>query len=270
MENKKYLVVCGDSFTEGHIMGERASWAYHLAEKMNLELVNLACGGVGNEWISNTVISYLNTMEISIDEVIVMIAWSDVSRQLSYFNNIEGEQQPNIFHIVPADLLAEEFIEGSGEEMRWIFENKSSLYPFFSSLIWCLFKTYQSLLYTKIFLDNNKIPYLFMDAITDNKVYYINGDSYFKDSWKSFWTENLQRLVLGNESDMIQTMLSEKNTEYIFNDNYISIDGKTIMHWLKKSGNEICEIGNEGHLNEFGAKIVSDKILKKFKKIYEI
>jgi len=39
--NKKYLVVSGDSFTKGHTLGEKGSWAYHVAKKMNLELINL-------------------------------------------------------------------------------------------------------------------------------------------------------------------------------------------------------------------------------------
>jgi hypothetical protein len=39
---------------------------------------------------------------------------------------------------------------------------------------------------------------------------------------------------------------------------------------LIQSGNEIYEIGNEGHLNELGAKIVSDKLLEKFRKIYGV
>ncbi len=273
MKNKKYLVVCGDSFTEGHMLGEIGSWAYPLAKKMNLELINLAIGGMGNEWISNMLITYLQRKEIPMDEVIVMVAWSDVSRQMIYFNNIMGEQNNNITHIVPGDLLTNnDDLEHNSphEEMIWVYENRNSLFPFFSSLTWCLFKTYQSLFYTKLFLESNKIPYLFFDAITDNRIYYQNGDSYFKDSWKSFWTENLQRLFLDDEPEIIQSMLSEENTQYIFDEKYIDIDGKSIMQWLKKSGNEICEIGNEGHLNELGAKIVSDKVLKKFKKIYEV
>lgn len=266
----KYLVVCGDSFTEGHMLGERGSWAYHLANKMNLELINLAIGGMGNEWISNTIITYLQKKEIPLDEVIVMIAWSDVSRQMSYFNNVRGDQYNNIFHIVPGDLLDNSEQDSSHEEMMWVYNNRPSLYPFFSSLIWCLFKTYQSLFYTKLYLESKNIPHLFFDAITDNKIYFQNGDHYFKDSWKSFWTENLQRLFLDTEPPIIQSMLSEENVDYIFDEKYIDIDGKPIMKWLKKTGNEICEIGNEGHLNELGAKIVADKILKKFKKIYEL
>ena len=43
MENKKYLVVCGDSFTEGHMLGEKGSWAYPLAKKNELR-VNKPCG----------------------------------------------------------------------------------------------------------------------------------------------------------------------------------------------------------------------------------
>jgi len=82
--NKKYLVVSGDSFTEGHTMGEQASWAYWVAKKMNLELINLSCGGKGNEWISNNLLSFLTSTDISLDECIVMVGWSDLSRQILF------------------------------------------------------------------------------------------------------------------------------------------------------------------------------------------
>jgi hypothetical protein len=269
MKNKKYLVVCGDSFTEGHMLGERGSWAFYLAQTMNLKLINLAIGGMGNEWISNMIITHLNKKDIPLDEVVVMVAWSDVSRQMTYFNNVMDNQSNNVWHIVPGDLLdnSTEQIDAQHAEIKWVYENRTALYPFFSSLVWNIFKTYQSLFYTKMFLNSHKIPYLFFDTITDNKIYYVNGNSYFKDSWKTFWTENLQKLVLTNEPEIIQNMLCEKTVDYIFDKNYIDIDGKTIMQWLQKPENKIYEIGNEGHLNELGAKLVSDKIIKKFNEI---
>jgi hypothetical protein len=58
MQNIKNLIVCGDSFTEGHDMGETASWAYWTADTLNLKLKNLASGGMSNEWISLQIQNY--------------------------------------------------------------------------------------------------------------------------------------------------------------------------------------------------------------------
>jgi len=272
MKSKKYLVVCGDSFTQGHIMGERASWAYPLAKKMNLELINLAIGGKCNEWISNTLITYLQSKKINMSEIIVMVAWSDVSRQMTYFSNVTDDRN-TIIHIVPGDLLNDNnelLYDSSQTELQYVYKNRNSLFPFFSSLSWCLFKTYQSLFYTKLFLESNNIPYVFFDTITDNKIYYKNDGPYFKDSWQHFYKKNLEKLNLIHEPTIVQSMLSQENVQYIFDKNYIDIDGECIMQWLKKDGNEIYEIGNEGHLNELGADIISDKIFIKFKKLYNI
>ena len=49
MIDKKYLITSGCSFTEGHKVGPNASWAKYLAENNNLELINIAKGGVGND-----------------------------------------------------------------------------------------------------------------------------------------------------------------------------------------------------------------------------
>lgn len=269
MVRKKYLVVCGDSFTEGHLLGEKGSWAYYLAKKMNLELINLAVGGMGNEWISNTLLTYLESKQISIDEVLVGVGWSDISRQMAYFNNVLEPNLNNLFHIVPGDLLDDYDVQPNISN-EWVYENRKALYPFYSSLNWCLFKTYQSLFYTKLYLKSNNIPHIFFDVITDNKIYYKNNIPYFKDSWKSFWTENLQKLELNTEPSVIQNMLSEKNVNFIFDENYISIGGKPVVLWLQNEGNQIYEIGNEGHLNELGSDILANEIFEKLKKILYI
>ena len=41
MFNKKYLITGGCSFTEGHLIGPNASWAKHVADNNNLELIKI-------------------------------------------------------------------------------------------------------------------------------------------------------------------------------------------------------------------------------------
>ena len=265
--NKKYLIVSGDSFTEGHDMGEQASWAYWVAKKMNLELINLACGGKGNEWISNNLLSYLATMEIPYEECIVMVGWSDLSRQMVFLDYETKDESAGLVDVVIGDLLHPSENLESMPKIKYIYENRKSLYPIFSSVVWCLFRTYQSIFYTKLFLENNNIPFIFFDVITDNKVYYNNKIPYIKKSYLDFMNEELEKIPYID--DVITGMISQKNVNNIFNENYINFDGKPVMGWLKFDGHFKYEDGNEGHTNIKGAEKISEYIIDNFKKIYE-
>ena len=265
--NKKYLVVSGDSFTEGHTMGEQASWAYWVAKKMNLELINLSCGGKGNEWISNNLLSFLTSTDISLDECIVMVGWSDLSRQILFLDLEIGDEPPGLVDLVIGDLLYPSESLENDLKLKYVYNNRKVLHPIFSSITWCLFKTYQSILYTKLFLENNNIPFLFFDVLTDNKVYYKNGIPYIKKSYLHFLNENLEEIPFIDE--VISSMISEKNVKNIFNQNYINFQNKTILGWLKLDGNFKYEKGNEGHTNIEGAEKISEYIIDNFKKIYK-
>lgn len=263
--SKKYLVVSGDSFTEGHNIGEQASWAYWVAKELNLELINLACGGKGNEWIANTLLSYLNEENIPFDEVVVMVGWSDVSRQSVFVDIQEGIEEPEILDVVIGDLLQKSDNIDDFPKMKWLYNNRKALYPIFSSILWCVFKTYQSLFYTKIFLESKNIPFLFFDVITDNKIYYKNNIPYIKNTWKDFTIEELEELPWAD--DLISNMISEKNVKNIFDKKYINFEGKPIFGWLQ-DGRLEYEVGNDGHTNIKGAKEISKYIVKQYKNIY--
>jgi hypothetical protein len=263
---KKYLIVSGDSFTEGHNMGEQASWAYWVAKELNLELINLGRGGKGNEWISNTLLTFLNKEEISLNQIIVMVGWSDVSRQSIFLDIEDDTKTEKLFDIVPSDLIIKSDNINHYSRINWIYKNRKILAPILSNILWCVFKTYQSIFYTKIFLQSKKIPFLFFDVITDNKIYYKNNIPYFKNSWKNFSNNNLEELPY--ESDLISNMTSKKNVDYIFDKKYINFEGNTLWYWLKKEGNFKYEVGNDGHTNIDGAKEISKYIVEQYKNIY--
>lgn len=264
--NKKYLIVCGDSFTEGHVMGEKASWAYWVAKKMNLELINLSCGGMGNEWISSTLISYLNTMDIPFEECIVMVGWSDLARQLVFMDKMDNQDE-GTFSLVPGDLIYPSDNLEYDSRLKWIWKNRNSLLPFFSNIQWYLYRTYQSLFFTKTYLKSNNIPFLFFDVITDNKVYHIKNEIYLKNSWKDFTQDDLE--IMNVNDEIINNMISEKNVNFIFDKNYITFENKPILGWLKNEGNYIYEEGNDGHTNILGAEKISEFIINNFKQIYK-
>ena len=70
----KKLIVSGCSFTAGD------SWAQFLAEKYNLELVNLAVGGGGNKHIADSLILYLEQNKCDITNTLIGVMWSGISR----------------------------------------------------------------------------------------------------------------------------------------------------------------------------------------------
>jgi hypothetical protein len=80
----KKLIVSGCSFTVNDFAGpaasQRHSWAHFLAEKYNLELVNLAMAGAGNKHIADSLILYLEQNSLDITEVLIGVMWSGISR----------------------------------------------------------------------------------------------------------------------------------------------------------------------------------------------
>ena len=106
LKQYKYLVVCGDSFTQGHVMGEQASWAYWTAEKLGLELINLAIGGMANDWIYSKPILWFNQNKDKIKKSICMVAWTDFGRQHTIYQPVVPTENDErwITNIHPGDL----------------------------------------------------------------------------------------------------------------------------------------------------------------------
>lgn len=72
----KKLIVSGCSFTEN-----QGSWAYNLAERYDLELVNLAWPGAGNSHVAWSLISYLERNQKNLDECMIGIMWTHPIRK---------------------------------------------------------------------------------------------------------------------------------------------------------------------------------------------
>jgi hypothetical protein len=264
--SKKYLIVSGDSFTEGHHMGERASWAYWVAKELNLKLINLSCGGKGNEWISNTLLNYLLNKDISLDECVVMVGWTDLSRQMMFLDIKSKNSSSHIIDFVIGDLLYPSDNIENEIKIKYIYDNRKVLYPLFSNIGWFLFKTYQSIFYTRLFLEGRNIPFLFFDVITDNKIYYQDNSAFIKKSYEGFLNKDLIEITYID--DIVSNMICEKNVNYIFDKKYLNFENKTVIGWLKQEGNYKYEEGNEGHTNVEGAKEISKHIIEQYKQIY--
>jgi hypothetical protein len=259
--NKKYLIVCGDSFTEGHEMGETASWAYWTAKSLNLELINLAKGGMSNEWISMRTLSYLQSNKNLLNNSIVIIAWTEMMRQMVFFDDLDQTKIGKwVWSAQPNDFICDDWSEDTPGE--WMYKHRDALFPFFSNLAWALMKTYQSIMNLKTFLDANNIEYIFFDAVNDNKLYYENNNTYLRD----FKFE--KELFIMDEHDYISDIVNKKFVDYIFDEKYVNIDETTLLNWIHRIGDErYCE-GNSGHTNVFGAQESSKFIVKHYERLY--
>jgi hypothetical protein len=267
--HKTHLITGGCSFTEGHNLGKEGSWAYWLSQQTNQTLHNLARGGAGNEFITQTVLSFLvSNPEITKDSV-VMIGWSEPTRQMVFF---EPEFGLGCFHT----MQPEDFIDENKQDdiwqgdiftpHGWVREHKNSLWPFFSSLRYCVFKTYFSMITLKTYLESNNIPYIFFDAINPTKVIIDNASRQFKIRK---YANNPQYSV--EHIANFDTMINDNNIKYIYDDNYITFDGLSMNEWLWKNGvSEFEELTNpnSGHPNEIASKELASYILKQYERLY--
>jgi hypothetical protein len=260
--NKKYLIACGDSFTAGHDMGETASWAYWTAESLELELINLSMGGMSNEWINMRTLSYLHANKERWNDSVVIIAWTEMMRQMTFFDDLGKTNIGKwMWSAQPSDFDCDDWsIDTPGE---WMYEHRQSLYPFFSNLPWALMKTYLSMMILKTFLDSKNIPYLFFDAVNDNKLYYETDGVYLRD----FKFEK-EPFDVTADHESIGDIVNQQMVEYLFDEKYVDVDGTPILQFIHKWGDErYCE-GNGGHTNVIGAKEVSKYIVKHYERLY--
>lgn len=258
---KKYLIACGDSFTEGHLIGETASWAYWTAKSLGLELKNIASGGMSNEWISLQTISFLQTNRDLWDNSVVIIAWTEMMRQMVHFDDMGGRIGKWIWSAQPNDFISDDC--DNDTPGYWIYKHRNSLYPFFSNLSWALMKTYQSILMVKTFCDAKGIPYMFFDAVNDNKLYFENDKTYLRD-----FEFKKEEFNLDNSLDFVKRIVDLDMINLLFDEKYVDIDGTPILQFIHKwEDGRYCE-GNEGHTNVVGAKEVSKFIVKHYEKIY--
>jgi hypothetical protein len=115
----KKLIVSGCSFTVNDTAGPgatgRCSWAQFLAEKYNLELVNLAVAGAGNKHIADSLIVYLEQNSCDITEVLIGAMWSGIERhhwtislpKSKYTRYHKYEYTDNIFLTFPQEILGD-------------------------------------------------------------------------------------------------------------------------------------------------------------------
>lgn len=276
LKQYKYLVVCGDSFTQGHVMGEQASWAYWTAKELGLELINLAIGGMANDWIYSKPILWFNQNKDKINQSICMVGWSDFGRQHTIYQPvIETELDERwITNISPGDLSDIPPFDTDNSDvpkaLKFMHQNRESLKPYFGSIIDALHKTIECQLILREYLETAKIPFCFLDAVTYNK-FTINDDTRVIKMVNPDSSELTIDFPKSQNTDGLKTILNQKISNYLFDNHYFDFEGQSIWGCYPQWENGMkYEKGNYGHTNVEGAQVFSKMIVDKFKKLYQI
>ena len=290
--NKKYLLACGDSFTEGHVQGKKASWATYVGPKLGLETINIACGGMSNDWICNRTLTWLMKNKEKAKECVVMIGWSDFGRQHCMFQPVIEGEFPNTrwsTTISPADF-APNFVDLDDPQipqaLREIEINRDALIPWFGSFSDCLYKTYRSILFIKEYCESNNIPYMFFDMIDNQKGIFtpipygdIPNEQNYNVKIKNRGRKKdgeWQYLDCGAVRYDQRDLLIPEMTEYLWDKHYFHMrDENSMLGFLECYPNEAggghdgeYMEGNQGHLNVKGAQWFADIVVKWFHDIY--
>ena len=262
LENKKHLVTSGCSFTEGHTIGKIGSWAYYLSDMLDLKLHNKAAGGQGNEWICDSIISYLINFDYPMEDVVVGVAWSEMTR----LTNSVPLNESDLMHNTPTKRI---------DTVRpFDFEKGSKFYEykcaeeFFSDIPWCAYRTYMSIIKLTYFLKENNIPYFFIDAINPSKLIF-HKNSEFRNGQYFNLSEHIINSDLNfylNDHDETFKSILNKNINSRFFNKFLNIgDKKSILDYLWKNGeNDYLRLtkNNSGHPNEIASKEIAEIIYK--------
>ena len=245
LEGKKHIITSGCSFTNGFTMKEKGAWPYYLSNMLGLKLHNQAMGGQGNEYISNSIISYLTMNANLINECIVGIAWSGMSRLMSPI----WDGKWNVLDTVQP----QDFIKGGK------YQTNKDASIFFSDVPFCIYKTYMAILNLNNFLDYHNIPYFYVDAINKTKIDIDMDD------------KNIIKMA-GHKNNSISFNLIDWPYQYLnvlnstFNDkifnNFLMLDNYDSILDFMFTDYEKYEKGNPGHPNDIASNEVAEMIYK--------
>jgi hypothetical protein len=170
---KKILLVSGCSFTTRNYQSHHHpeidftsydKWPEMLAEKLNMQCVNLAKSGAGNEFISNTIIDYIETTDKS-KIGLVIPAWSQCRRR--DYQTYSTRSKSTRWRFEMYDLF--------GDTRYWI---RKSLKTYYFFQIYCDYYKipYKQVQMIELFKDNIKIDFneekKEMDDFTVDEMYY--------------------------------------------------------------------------------------------------
>jgi hypothetical protein len=269
---KKNLIVSGCSFTEGHILGERGTWATYYAKNNNLELYNLAVGGSGNELISQKIVNFATVNPDIASDSIFIIQLSECLRFLVCWDDFvtPNRGQSGYYSLTPIDFLGTQgatnpnsIPTGEGFDdwyihspmLEWFDEQKMNIAPLFTNITFSLLKTYNNILSLVNFFERNNYPYFIFEGVNDHIPIRKKNKWYLKDS-----DGNPSYLVDVNEDEDSFTFFRESAKPSIHNklinvikNNPNYYNDITLHDFIYTPTDDSYHKGNVGHANELGS-----------------
>lgn len=273
----KHLIVCGCSFTHGHLLSTNETWGKFVADKKKWDFYNLAQGGMGNEWISYQTMGFLENNKHLKNDAVVMIAWSEAGRLLNTFQpNIHSEL--DYVTVRPADFGPGHFKKDWSTNDQYyhgyLLKHEKIIEPFFTSTLYGLIKTYYAIFNLKNYLELNKIPYLFFDAVGCNRV---QGFQKIDNKNVMYYSKHTDGEYVKFEekkpADRAAINYLDPTKEFsksIFDKKFINFNGSSSMlEEMRKKNYDFYTSGNAGHPNLNACEYFSDLIIKSFDELYQ-
>ena len=257
---KEHLIVCGCSFTEGHFLKSKGSWATYFGEMHDLNVINLASGGAGNEFITSAPIHYSLANPDIAKNSLYIIQLSELTRIFMMWENIA-----NMFigtHIATSNILNPPSWPTTDPRQiafnSWLKEHGEGIFPIYNNMTHLVWKTCMGMLNFINFCESNKYPYRIFDGLASclpieshRQVWnlrYPNTDTIdvredYPGHNKLYWMFVTRSLIL-----------HLKNNPYYYQE-------KTFMEFI--SEDEARQIENDGHPNELGANLWAEHLTKK-------
>lgn len=234
--SKKYLVASGCSWTDHYFTSDYHrdldtswdKWPTILARKLDMEVINLGCGGSGNEGIYSRVSDFIS--ETPKEKIgLVIVAWSRAHRR-------DWEW---------ANLFTPRIVYGSNTKFKkyvlnWTsetFDTKGDAYYFMRRSV----RNFYAL---QILCERYNIPYKQVCALNP-----------------------ISELIKENKIDSMNYFLTSSQFEEIDKDNFIGwpifehMNGFCLNDFIKKGRNESLMISEEDrHPNDLGQRVIADII----------
>ena len=300
MSKKTKLIVSGCSYTYGGNDKDTITWGEQLAERLDMELVNLSCNGCGNEFILTTLTKEISkTKKDDIGLVIAM--WSeferiDFPRSVGSFRFDERKQQDGTIYYKPVSetidfnyeyknkkrnwtsvyvnvLYGEEDRQNmlsSGistrDSMQWMdYQNSFIQYcnkhGFWSKLA-CLDKSFEKFLHFKNMVRQNDLPYL--QCVGPNPWCRGEDSEFARNLKKKYYAKNIIDYDFYEELDepnFIGFPIMQNIGGYSLDDVILSLETGEEDYTYRVSS-------SDSHPNTKGHKIFADHLYDRYKKIY--
>ena len=301
MSKKTKLIVSGCSYTYGGNDKDTITWGEQLAERLDMELVNLSCNGCGNEFILTTLTKEISkTKKDDIGLVIAM--WSeferiDFPRSVGSFRFDERKQEDGTIYYKPVSETIDFNYEYKNKKRNWtsVYVNvvygeedrqnmislsgishrgarewmdyQNSFIQYcnkhgFWSKIACLDKSFEKFLHFKNMVRQNNLPYL--QCVGPNPWCRGEDSEFARKLKKKYYAKNIIDYDFYDELDepnFIGFPIMQNIGGYSLDDVILSLETGEKDYTYRVSS-------SDSHPNTKGHKIFADNLYDRYKKIY--